>query len=192
MLVPDNMPACIYCDAPISQAMSATKDKEQMGCGSLVFLGAIYVLVWPSVSLFAISLLFSAIPACAKDGCKSVERLLDGLPNLALVSIAALIVAIFIATFKITAEKNRYLRFILSVHRYACFLAPGLAGYEGFGLPAPFLVALAIDVTYPPALRMPLLLFGLTWAIVALVFMLGSLLLPPSDMKDINASDIKA
>jgi hypothetical protein len=192
MLVPDDMPACIYCGAPISQAMFATKDKEQMGCGSVVLLGGIYALVWPSVSLFVMLRLFSAIPACEKDGCKSVERLLDGLPNLALVSIAALIVAIFIATFKFKAEKNRYLQLILSVHRYACFLAPGLAGYEGFGLPAPFLVAIAIDVTYPPALRMPLLLFGLTWVVVFLVFILGFFLRPPSDIEHINAPDIKA
>lgn len=59
---------------------------------------------------------------------------------------------------------------ILRSTRYAVFFAPAIAGGEGFGLPAPFILAAPINATLPRLLpNLVLTPFAATWSLIFLV-----------------------
>jgi hypothetical protein len=56
---------------------------------------------------------------------------------------------------------------VLRTTRYAVFFSPAIAGGEGFGLPAPFILAAPINATLPHSLPILVLTpFAVTWLVI--------------------------
>lgn len=136
-----------------------------------IFMGAcMYLFLWPVCALMLSGFLFhlakKAMPACTETYCALARSFVESLGSTEVVSIAILILLIFVISLFSSKIQNRFARFLLNVHKYACLIAPGFVGGEGFGLPAPFLVGVVASGFNVKSLLGHFTYFPLVWLLI--------------------------
>lgn len=135
---------------------------------ALIVLVPLYLFVWPLIAFF---LFLAFFPGCAGGDCRSVENLLAGIPSDVLVIVTLLILALFGLSLFLKPNSSSLLGVFVRSYRYACLLAPGAAGGEGFGLPVPFWLGVLINLPSQASLRIPLVFFATTWGLTFLTLL---------------------
>jgi hypothetical protein len=132
-----------------------------------ILIVPLYLLAWP---MLAFRIVFALSPGCTNLDCRPLDATLSVIPSPLLVIVTLLALALFVLSFISRPDTSSFLGAVIFSYRYACIFAPGVAGDEGFALPAPFLLGAIIDLMgmAPRALRLPLYCLVVIWLLILL------------------------
>jgi len=151
-------------------------EEKQVSVIGILVLASVYLFIWPICALMLsgslLYLVMKAIPNCTETSCPIARNLLDNLNPVGVVSIAILVLVVFAVSLYSRKIENKFARFLLNVHKYACLIAPGFIGGEGFGLPAPFLVGVVASAFNVKSLLGHFMYFPLIWLAIFLTLLL--------------------
>jgi hypothetical protein len=126
-----------------------------------IFGVPVYLLGLP---IFGIIVISGLSPGCSNLECRALYETLTTVPESLWVVATVLAFVLFILSF-LTKVKSGLIGTVACSYRWAFILAPGVAGGEGFALPAPFFLGAIINLSVPSALPLPVYFLFVTWLV---------------------------
>lgn len=148
------------------------------GTKIVLFLGVVYLVVWPALSLYLLTLAargLCLLPGAEAAGCGDWLALKSALPAWAARLMGGALLLLFALSFWVRSAKGSFRGMLLWGFRGACVLSPAVVGIAGAAVPVPFPLAFLVGLWQPPVLGVALGLLGLSlvlvWLAAALAFL---------------------